>query len=70
MSAVNELARSLRSQFVQEMAGGCLENGKDASVDGIHLKANGKHYYDFTVRYMRLKNTRERNESRFQVPNK
>lgn len=33
----------------------CLKHGGAVSVDGVHFKANGKHYYDFTVHFMRVK---------------
>ncbi len=40
LTAVNELIRSLCSQFVQGIADGCIESGGAVSVHGAQLKAN------------------------------
>ncbi len=50
-ATVNELVRSFRSQFVEEMANWSLKNKGDVSVsvDGVHLKANGRHHHYFTA---------------------
>ncbi len=47
------------------MVNRCIENGGGASVDGVYLKANVNNYYDITVDYMRVKDTRAHEEPRF-----
>ena len=69
-TAVKELAHSILKQFLTEMTEGCLKHGGAFSVDGVHLKANGKHYYDFKVHFMRVKRDNAHAEPTFQIANK
>ena len=69
-TAVKELAHSSRKQFLKEMTDGCLKNGGAVSVHGVHIKANGKLYYDFTVHFMRVKRDNAHDEPTFQIASK
>ena len=51
-SAVEQLSEQLRSNFTSEVQNGLLQYGGVATIDGVHLKVQGKHYFDFTLHYM------------------
>ena len=69
-ASVKELAHSLRENFKRKMVAGCIANGGAVSVDGVHLKANGKHYYDFTVHIMKIADKKGAQHTEFEVENK
>ena len=52
------------------MAKGCLKNGGAVSVDGVHLKVSGKHFDDFTVRYITQKEESQYKNATFEIEDK
>ncbi len=68
-TAVKEFPHSMQKQFLEEMIDGCIKHRGAVSADWVHLKANGKHYYDFTVHFMRIKCDNSHDEPAFQFDN-
>ena len=64
------MARSIRTDFTGEIKKGCLDNGGAVSVDGVHLKVNGKYLYDFTVHFTCVKQKDVHELHVFEVKNK
>ena len=69
-NAVQEIAKERRREVVKAIREGCLKNGGAASVDGVHVKVSGKHFYDFKVHYMVVKKTKPYDEPKFSIQNK
>ena len=53
-NANHDLSLSICELFKANLDKGPLRFGGTVSVDGVHLKVKGAHYYDFTVHYMEL----------------
>ena len=51
--AVGDISKNLRIKFVTEKKYGLLQFGGAVTVDGVHLKLQGKHYYDFTLHLLK-----------------
>ena len=54
-NAVRDLSVSLRTKFVADMKEGLLKYCGAVACDGVHLKLQGKHYYDLTLHFMEVK---------------
>ena len=54
-NAVRDLRNKLRTKFVAERKDGLLQFGGAVTVDGVHLKLQRKHYYDFTLNFLEVK---------------
>ena len=54
-NAVRDIRNNLRTKFVAEKKDGLLQFGGAVTVDGVHLKLQRKHYYDFTPRFLEVK---------------
>ena len=50
--AVRDISNNSRRKFVAEKKNGRLQFGGAVTVDGYHLKLQGKHYYDFTLHFL------------------
>ena len=48
-NAVRDLSLPLRELFKANLDTGPLRFGGAVTVDGVHLKVKGTHYYDFAV---------------------
>ncbi len=55
-SAVREISNKYRREFITELKNGTLQYGGAITIDGVHLKVQGKHFYDFTLHYMEISN--------------
>ena len=53
-NAFRELACSVREKFMANIQNGLLKHGSAVTVDGVNLKVQGRHYYDFSVHYMKV----------------
>ena len=67
--AVGEISKSLRQKFAVQIESKCLKYGGAVSVDGVHFKVKGKHYYDFTVHYMAVDTKKSFEEPVFRIRN-
>ena len=68
-SAVKELSEQLRSNFTSEVQNGLLEYGGAATIDGVHLKVQGKHYFDFTLHFMDIQEKGRFSKVEFKIRN-
>ena len=68
-SAIGEINKSLRQKFAAQIESKCLKYVDAVSVDGVHLKVKGKHYYDFTVHYMEVDTKKLFDEPVFRICN-
>ena len=69
-SAVQEISKERKREFVKAMREGSLTNGGAVSVDGVHFKVSRKHFLYVTVNFMIVKKTRTHDESTFSNKNK
>ena len=54
-TAVKELSDKARQNFIARMHSGKLRYGGAATIDSVHLKLHGRHYYDFTLHFMHIR---------------
>ena len=66
-SAIQEYAELLRSEFHSDMKSGRLQFGGAVTIDGVHLKVQGKHFYDFTLLYIEIRQNTGFEEARFVI---
>ena len=50
-NAVKGLSSKPRQDFVSELRKGSLQYGGPIEIEGVHLKVQGKHFYDFTLHF-------------------
>ncbi len=48
------ISSSLRQKFIAGAQNGLLKYGSAVTVDEVHLKVQSKHFYDFTLHFVRL----------------
>ena len=53
-NAVKDLSHKCRQDFVSELRKGSLQHGGAITIDGVHLKVQGKHFYDFNLHFMEV----------------
>ena len=53
--AVLEISNNLRTKFAAQKEDGLLQFDVVVTVDGVHLKVQRKHYYDFTLHLLEVK---------------
>ena len=68
-SAVKELSKQLRSNFTSEVQNGLLQYGGAAIIDGIHLKVQGKRYFDSTLHFMDIQEKGRFSKVEFKIRN-
>ena len=68
-SAVGETSDSLRHNFITDRRNGLLRFGGAVTVDGVHLKVQGKHFYDSTLHFLEVKDKRPFSGLQFEIPN-
>ena len=68
-SPVKEISDSLRNKFVSDVQGSLVKYGGAITIDGAHLKMQGKHYYDFAIHFMEIiaKDHLPTNNPRFEI---
>lgn len=54
-SSLDRLEAHLKARFLKKLHVDLLKQGGAVSVDGVMLKLQGKHYYDFTIHHMEMK---------------
>ncbi len=54
-NAFKEQSKESRRKFLELVQNGTLRYGGAVTIDGLHSKAHGKHFYDFTVHYISVK---------------
>ena len=52
--AEKEISDSLRKKLTADVQGGSLKYGGSITINGAHLKMQGKHYHAFTLYFMEI----------------
>ena len=68
-SGVGEISKFLRQIFAAWIERKCLKYEGAVSVDGVHLKVKGRHFYDFTVHYVEVDTKKSFDEPVFRIRN-
>ena len=68
-SAVRETSDSLRHKFITDRRNGLLRFGGAVTVDGVHLNVQGKHFYDFKLHFLEVKDKGPFSGVQFEIPN-
>ncbi len=68
-NAVKDISTKYRLRFINEMKKGSLKYGGEITIDNVHLKVQGKLFYDFTLHYMEINNKGPFDSSLFNMKN-
>ena len=53
-NAVKDFSHKYRHDFASELRKGSLQHGVAIIIDGVYLKVQGKHFYDFILHFMEV----------------
>ena len=62
-------AEQLRSNFTSEVQNGFLQCAGAAIIDGVHLKVQGHHCFDFTLQFMDIQEKGPYSKVEFKIRN-